>query len=204
MGILANFHEHHIFDRRIRVLADHVSGLIPENARVLDVGCGNGRLDQLLVERRPDLHIEGIDTLIRAETCIPVSAFDGKTLPFSDDSFDVVILIDVLHHADDPLILLAETARVTRRFVIIKDHRLDGFLAGPILRFMDWVGNARYGVALPYNYLSSRRWNDIFQQLNLVIEQQLNHLDLYRWPLSLVFERRLHMLIKLSKPSIHE
>jgi hypothetical protein len=39
---------------------------------------------------------------------------------------------------------------------LIKDHTLNGFLAGLTLRFMDWVGNACYGIALPYHYWSQQ------------------------------------------------
>jgi hypothetical protein len=38
--------------------------------------------------------------------------------------------LDVLHHTDDANVLLREARRVTRRDVLIKDHRLNGFLAG--------------------------------------------------------------------------
>lgn len=201
MGILASLHERYIFTRRINVLADHISTLIPKNARVLDVGCGDGRLDRLLTERRTDLQIKGIDTLIRPETFIPVSVFDGKTLPFPDDAFDVVVLVDVLHHTEDPLILLAESARVALRFVIIKDHKRDGVLAESILRFMDWIGNARHGVALPYNYLSSDQWDEAFNQSNLKVERCISNLKIYQQPFSLFFDRQLHFISRL-RPSL--
>ena len=69
-----------------------------------------------------------------------------------DASFDVVMFVDVLHHTDDPLLLLQEAQRVGK-IILVKDHFRKGFLAGPTLRFMDWVGNAHHGVVLPYNDL---------------------------------------------------
>ena len=150
MNLLGNIHEHYVFHRRIRVLAQYIAELIPQNARLLDVGCGDGQIDLLLSRLRPDLGIEGIDVLVRPVTHIPVTAFDGQSIPFADRSFDVVMFIDVLHHTDNPSTLLAEARRVARQVVILKDHCRDGFLAGPTLRFMDWVGNARHGVVLPY------------------------------------------------------
>ena len=41
-----------------------------------------------------------------------------------------------------------------------------GFLAGPTLRFMDWIGNARHGVALPYNYWSAQEWTLALQRVS--------------------------------------
>ena len=66
-----------------------------------------------------------------------------------------------------PTVLLREAARVARQGVVIKDHTRDGILAGPILRFMDFVGNAHHGVALPYNYWPRRCWIGAFEELGL-------------------------------------
>jgi SAM-dependent methyltransferase len=44
--------------------------------------------------------------------------YDGLHIPFPDDSFDVVLLIFALHHADDPAAVLREARRVCRRHVI--------------------------------------------------------------------------------------
>ena len=42
--------------------------------------------------------------------------------------------VDVLHHTDDPMILMREAMRVTRQAILIKHHTLDGLFAGPTLR----------------------------------------------------------------------
>src|SRR5205085_9858791 len=126
--------------------------LIPQSASTLDVGCGDGQLASEIIRSRPDLSFKGIDVLVRPESAIPVSAFDGAHIPFPDCSFDVVMFSDVLHHTDDPLVLLREAARVARRSIVIKDHLIKGLLARPTLAFMDRVGNRRHGVPLPYNY----------------------------------------------------
>jgi ubiquinone/menaquinone biosynthesis C-methylase UbiE len=72
-------------------------------ATVLDVGCGTGMTDRHLVSQVRTLH--GVDIaeemLIQAERNVPKAHFqcyDGKTLPFAANSFDVVIAICVLHH----------------------------------------------------------------------------------------------------------
>ena len=186
-----------VFARRIRVLAERLADLIPAQSRILDVGCGDGRLDRLLLERRPDLRVEGIDVLVRPDAAIPVRPFDGTSLPCEDRSFDIVMFVDVLHHTPDPVPLLREAGRVARGAVVIKDHCLDGPLAGPTLRLMDWVGNARHGVALPYNYWPEARWRGTFLSLGLDIEAWIDRLGLYPWPVSLLCERRLHFLARL-------
>jgi SAM-dependent methyltransferase len=52
--------------------------------------------------------IAGIDVLLRPERQIEVTEFDGTTIPFADSSFDVVMFVDVLHHTNNPDVLLAE------------------------------------------------------------------------------------------------
>ncbi len=106
--------------------------------------------------------------------------------------------IDVLHHTDDPTILLREAKRVARKFVVLKDHTMDGPLAYLTLRFMDWVGNAHHGVVLPYNYWPERRWKEAFRELEMPIVQWQGRLNLYAVPASLVFERHLHFTAALT------
>jgi SAM-dependent methyltransferase len=198
---LGALHGRLVFDRRIRVLANRLAPLIPAGSRILDVGCGDGRLDRLLQELREDLTLEGVDVLVRPDAAIPVRAFDGTRLPCDDRSFDVVMFVDVLHHTPDPVLLLREAARVARRAVLIKDHCRDGLLAGPTLRLMDWVGNAPHGVALPYNYWPEARWRETFGVLALDVETWIDRLALYPWPLALLFERRLHFIARLRPPA---
>jgi hypothetical protein len=101
-------------------------------------------------------------------------------------------------YCDDATELLREAQRVARRYVVIKDHRLDGLLAGPTLRFMDDVGNARHGVALPYNYWSHARWQQVFGELGLRVDSWEQQLGIYPWPASLLFGRGLHFIARLE------
>ncbi len=185
-------------ERRIRVLSEHIAHLLPRNASVLDVGCGSGEIDSRILKHRTDATIRGIDVLVRPDTKIPVSEYDGCQIPFPDDSFNGVIFIDVLHHCDDAVGLLREARRVARHFVIIKDHRLNGFLAGPTLSFMDDVGNERFGVRLPYNYWPHERWHGTFRELRLGIVSWEQDLGLYPPGVNAIFGRGLHFLARLE------
>lgn len=201
MSLIGRLHARHVFGRRIRVLADQLARLLPSEAEVLDVGCGDGSLDRLLLAQRPDLRISGVDVLERPRTAIPVRLFDGRHLPLDDASVDVVMFVDVLHHTDDPAVLLREARRVARQAIVLKDHCRDGLLAGPTLRLMDWVGNAHHGVVLPYNYWPEARWRATFAELGLVPDRWTAQIDLYPWPLSALFGRRLHFVARLQLPA---
>jgi len=193
--MIGQLHNKLVHGRRTTALADCIAKLLPCGSSVLDVGCGDGIIDLLLRERRGDIQVRGIDVLVRQNAHIPVTRFDGLKIPFPDRSFDAVLLIDVLHHTQDPRILLAEAVRVGA-VLIIKDHLREGLLAGTTLRAMDWVGNARYGVSLPYNYWTRQQWKQVFDELDLVIEKEVSP-RLYPVPLSWVFGRRLHFISRL-------
>ena len=192
-------HERLVYDRRIDVLARHLVELIPRDATVLDVGSGDGSLAKRILSARADLRISGVDVMVRPNTHIPVQPFDGVRLPFSDDAFDVVMMVDVLHHAAEQGALLREVRRVAKRRVVIKDHYADGVLASATLRFMDWVGNARHGVALPYAYWSAGRWRKELAAAGLRVVDERSRLGLYPWPASLLFDRGLHFIAVLEK-----
>jgi SAM-dependent methyltransferase len=196
--LLDRLHGGYVHTRRVRVLRDHLAALLPQGARVLDVGCGDGLLAATLKEQRPDIEITGLDVLVRPSTRIPVEPFDGATIPRPDGSVDVVMLVDVLHHTDDPAALVRECARVARRSLIVKDHLRDGFLAGPTLRLMDWVGNARHGVRLPHNYWRRQQWLDACQAIGLKVGQWRESLGIYPWPATLLFDRSLHFVARLD------
>lgn len=197
MNLLEWVHSLGVHERRIGVLARALVELLPQDARLLDVGCGDGQLAVLIHKMRPDVTVEGLDVLVRPHTAIPVTRYDGHTLPFPDDSFDAVMMVDVLHHAEDATAVLAEARRVARQVVLIKDHLRDGLLANDTLRFMDWVGNARHGVALPYNYWSEREWRAAFERVGLSVEAWKTRLGLYPWPASMLFDRSLHFVARL-------
>lgn len=198
---LESVHEQHIARRRARVLSQQLAEFIPRDASLLDVGCGDGEIAWLVGQKRPDLEIRGVDVLVRPHTRIPVEPYDGLLLPGKDNSYDVVTLIDVLHHCTEPLEVLREAGRVARRAVIVKDHAREGFAAQLTLRLMDWVGNRRYGVALPYNYWQRPQWQTAFADLGMQVEKMTNQLGLYCWPASLLFDRSLHFLARLAPPS---
>jgi SAM-dependent methyltransferase len=186
-----------VFDRRVAVLTKLIAPLLPERARVLDIGAGDLDVGSPLEEQLRDRAVAGADVLVRAETHIPVSRFDGVRLPFADGAFDAALLVDVVHHADEPETLLAEARRVVTQRVIVKDHTAEGPLAHATLRFMDRVGNRRYDVALPYGYWTKAGWAEALGRAGLALESWNARLGLYPWPASLAFERSLHFLAAL-------
>jgi SAM-dependent methyltransferase len=196
--ILNALHGRAVFGRRVQVLSRVLAATLPPGAgSVLDLGSGDGSIAAALMALRPELSITGVDVMIRPRTEIPVALYNGHTLPFADSSHDYVTIVDVLHHTDDPAAVLTEAARVARRGVVVKDHLLEGWLAGPTLRFMDWVGNRGHDVVLPYNYLPRAAWDSAFAAAGLAVGGWNGALGLYPAPFSQAFDRTLHFVALL-------
>lgn len=198
MHLIKDFHAKYIFERRVKRLASELLACLPDQGEVLDVGCGDGRIDALMREARPGLALQGIDIVARPTTHIPVRIFDGQRIPHGDRSFDIVLFIDVLHHTDAPQELLREAIRVARRGILIKDHLVEGLLARKTLRLMDWVGNAPHGIRLPYNYWTRQEWQEACRALRLRPSIWKEAIGLYPRPLSWFFDRHLHFIALLA------
>jgi len=192
--VLNAVHDHAVFQRRVRVLSEHLASELSSEGTVLDLGCGDGSIARAVMDRKPGLTFRGIDVLIRPHTQIPVELFDGHSIPADDKSSDWVTIVDVLHHTDNPGRLLAEAGRVARKGVVIKDHLREGLAAYTTLRLMDWVGNKGHDVRLPYNYLSRAEWMTAFRGAGLGVLGWRENLSLYPFPASLVCDRHLHFI----------
>jgi SAM-dependent methyltransferase len=187
--------------RRVRVLAKVLAEQIPQGAAVLDIGCGDGTIAALIAKARPDISMQGVEVLPRADCQIACTAFDGHTLPFSERSFDVAMLVDVLHHTSDVSALLRQAARVSRQIVLLKDHLSESAFDHATLRFMDWVGNRPHGVTLTYNYQSRARWDAHFTAAGLQPAGFETNIPLYPAPFSALVGRGLHFVATLRQTS---
>ena len=96
--------------------------------RVLDVGFGLGygmvrmaeKAEQLIgieIDRRAVCRGKRLVKEIRQ--IIAVKHYDGRTIPYDDNSFDVVACVDVLEHVPDYMGFLQEMVRVSRRVVFV-------------------------------------------------------------------------------------
>src|ERR1044071_1297130 len=154
-ALLASLHAP-IYEARLRVLTGIILPHLRVRDRVLDVGCGSGTLGAWLrseaASRRLDVEVSGLERLPRGGEPIGVTSYAGGRFPYADRTFDVVIVADVLHHEAQPLALLRECVRVSKRLLVIKDHQLSGPLAKMRVSLIDWAANAPYGVQCLFQY----------------------------------------------------
>jgi SAM-dependent methyltransferase len=198
MTLLDLIHERVISDRRLTVLTKRIGTLLPERGHVLDVGTGRGALAERLAAAHDGLRLSGVDVLVQPGARIPVTLYDGLTLPFERDAFSAVLMCDVVHHAADQRQLLREAHRVAP-MLVIKDHLAEGMFAQRRLTFMDHVGNDRFGVEVRANYWRRREWHEQFATCGWRIDFWSESLGLYPFPLNILFEGSLHFVARLCR-----
>jgi SAM-dependent methyltransferase len=197
MSLFGKLHEAVVKSRRAEVLARHVAELLPNDARVLDIGCGDGKVAARIAALRSDAALEGVDVIAPRAPCVAVRRYDGRVLPYATGEFDAALLLDVVHHAAEPHALLAEAARVASA-IVIKDHFASGRGSALVLRFMDWAGNARHGVDLRYEYWSEAEWRAAWKALGFELVELRRSLGLYPRVARWLFERDLHFVALLE------
>ncbi len=117
-AILDHEERHWWYRGRLRIVLREVERLaIPPGARILDAGCGSGRvLDELARFGR----VSGVDLSSDAVAAASargharVSRAPIEELPFPDSSFHLVTCLDVIEHIRDDRHALRELFRVTR------------------------------------------------------------------------------------------
>jgi ubiquinone/menaquinone biosynthesis C-methylase UbiE len=93
-------------------------GGFPVKGIVLDAGGGTGRISQALVGQAAelivlDLSIGMLQKAIQKDSLRPVCSHT-EALPFPDDSFDAVVMVDALHHVCDQSDTALELLRVVK------------------------------------------------------------------------------------------
>lgn len=84
---------------------------LPENARLLDVGCGKGKAIRLIQALRPDVRITGMDItdmrpFLSEKVDFSVGSVDHLTEMYERESFDAIICQHVIEHLASPIALL--------------------------------------------------------------------------------------------------
>ncbi|QOG12173.1 class I SAM-dependent methyltransferase [Arcobacter sp. FWKO B] len=106
-----------------------------ENSKILDIGCAKGFMLYDFQRLIPGINVKGIDISKYAienakdEVKEHLQVADARSLPFEDNSFDLVISITTLHNLnkEDMKIALKEIMRVTKKdaFITLDAYRDD-------------------------------------------------------------------------------
>ena len=105
--------------------ADHllVAEMIAPGSKVLDVGCGEGDLLQLLESRGIDgrgieISREGVNRCVAKGLAVVQGDADTDLFNYPDDAFDYVILSQTLQATRQPRVVLENMLRIGRRAIV--------------------------------------------------------------------------------------
>ncbi|MGJ5020656.1 methionine biosynthesis protein MetW [Bradyrhizobium oligotrophicum] len=104
---------------------DHllVAGMVERGSKVLDIGCGDGDLLQLLESRGIDgrgieLSREGVNHCVAKGLAVVQGDADTDLVDYPDDAFDYVILSQTLQATRQPKVVLENLLRIGRRAIV--------------------------------------------------------------------------------------
>lgn len=143
----------------------------------LDFGCGDGWFASQVAQQLGG-NLVALDVKLRPNSLWAPQIYEaGESLPFPNRSFDLAYAIDVLHHCDSPLRYLDELARVSKRYLLIKDHTCDTRWGELALAILDELGNRRFGIPSPGNYQHGDEWSQHLTKQGWVLKKMVHPLQ---------------------------
>ena len=137
---------------------------LSSHSSVLDVGCAKGFMLYDLMEAVPGVQVAGVDiseyAIRNAKTEVRdlLQVADARSLPFEDNSFDVVISINTVHNLDrdECGVAIQEIERVSRHgaFITVDAYRDDDEQQ----RMLDWNLTAK-------TIMSTHEWESFFREV---------------------------------------
>lgn len=127
-----------LFDNFFQSVAGILETIEPR--RVLDAGCGEGETIERLGGLLPhpvtgvDLNAESVEFAVQRLPDDQFSVGDVTDLEFPDNSFDLVLCLEVLEHLPNPEVAVAELARVCSSDLILSVPHEPWFRLGSLAR----------------------------------------------------------------------
>lgn len=172
--------------RKVAPFINHLS----VTDKIIDVGSGNGLVADFLRQQGFDVTPLDIVSMPYHERVAPI-VYDGKTMPFEEKSFDVALILTVLHHIERPEPVLEEAQRIAHKIIIIEDiykNKLQKYATF----FMDWLVNLGYSPA-PHTNKNDKGWRMTFDNMELKV------LHTVQWRVLLLFRQVVYILQSLNK-----
>lgn len=155
---------------------------IDESSRVIDLGCGDGRLLERL-RREMNCRVQGIDversnlvSVIQRGLPVIAANLDEGLTDIPSSSFDFAVLSQTLQQVKEPRQLLTEMLRVARRALVV----VPNFGYWRVRMEVLWHGRTPVTSNLPYewhespnlHFMSMFDFRDLIQSMGLTIVKE--------------------------------
>ena len=139
---------------------------------ILEVGSGPGSVVAVL--REAGHHVTGLDVADNSysDDLRPV-VYDGATMPFEANAFDVALILTTLHHTSDPDRIIAQASRVARRLIVIEDV-YDTRWQEIYTKVTDAFTNLEF-IGHPHSNRSDAQWRACFERFGFRLRYRKIH-----------------------------
>jgi ubiquinone/menaquinone biosynthesis C-methylase UbiE len=165
--LIAPYYDHAIPVRLVEQFIRMVE--LPVAGKVLDVGGGTGRVAKVFIDQASQVVVAdssmGMLGQAKAKNGLALVCSQSEMLPFPDESFERVIMVDALHHVEDQQISAAEIWRVVKQggLVVILEPDIRRFAVKLVAVFekvllmrSHFLSTERIAGLYPYNDATSR------------------------------------------------
>jgi SAM-dependent methyltransferase len=113
--------DHPVVEASVRPKLNYISEFVKlkNDAKLLDVGCGNGFFTFYFANIFDTMGLDYSDRMLSINPCEKLIQGSATMLPFKDNSFDIVFCSGLLHHVKDPIDVILEMKRVSNKYVVL-------------------------------------------------------------------------------------
>lgn len=154
-----------LWDAKFKIV--RISNYLSKKESILDIGTGPGSV--CLLMNREGYNVALIDIIDQALSPeIDPEIYNGKKLPYNDNSFDTALILTVLHHTSNSEEIISEAKRVSDKIIIIEDIYSNSFQKY-LTFFVDSIVNMEFA-GHPHSNKSDREWKETFNKLRLKLK----------------------------------
>lgn len=146
--------------------------LEPDNRFIIDIGSGTCLLAEL-IQQRAETAVTALDINdFNLTKSIQPIIYDGSQIPFADKSFDLALILFVLHHTSksNAVNIIQEAKRVAKRVLIIEDIYFNRFQKYYTF-FLDSLTNLEF-FGHPHSNRTDVEWQTLFNEMRFTIKRK--------------------------------
>ena len=95
--------------------------IFSSSQKLLDIGCGNGYFLYYFSKRTNAVGLDFSRQMLAQNPCENLVQGSALSLPFSDNSFDIVFCSNLLHHIKNPTNVIKEMKRISKKYIVISE-----------------------------------------------------------------------------------